>query len=276
VDTEKRRFAEDLLGDHPHIASGLPGRLRLPALPQLRRVVCLDLDEGFGGMEVWGDLLVQARDVPDALLDAVAAEVEPSDDALIIYTSGTTSQPKASCTRSARRAPGPPLRRHAALHTRGPDLHHISILLDGGDRDVDRRHIRGRRAPARAADLRARRRARHDRARARHGDHAWPISRSNRRAPSAAPGATSERREDRRALADRGRSRASRRTSTTTGRLRLSETFTICSATPADAPAEERRANSGRSMPGMELRIVDPTTGLRSAWASRGRSTVRA
>src|SRR5262249_29253493 len=33
-------------------------------------------------------------DVPDALLDAVCAQVAPSDDALIIYTSGTTAKPK--------------------------------------------------------------------------------------------------------------------------------------------------------------------------------------
>jgi fatty-acyl-CoA synthase len=41
----------------------------------------------------------------------------------------------------------------------------------------------------------------------------------------------------------------------------LSETFTICSATRADAPAAERRANNGPPCPGMQLRIVDPATG---------------
>jgi len=128
----KRRFAEDLLGDHPHIASGLPGRLRLPAVAAAAaRGVPRFFDEGSanGGL---GRPARAGRDVPDALLDAVAAEVEPSDDALIIYTSGTTSQPKGVLQRSAR-----PCSRATASPTccashRGPDLHHISILLDGG------------------------------------------------------------------------------------------------------------------------------------------------
>jgi acyl-CoA synthetase (AMP-forming)/AMP-acid ligase II len=41
----------------------------------------------------------------------------------------------------------------------------------------------------------------------------------------------------------------------------LSETFTICSAIPADSPPEERHGSNGRPCPGMQLRIVDPTSG---------------
>ena len=41
----------------------------------------------------------------------------------------------------------------------------------------------------------------------------------------------------------------------------LSETFTIVSSLPADSPAEERAACSGRPLRGCEIRIVDPDTG---------------
>jgi acyl-CoA synthetase (AMP-forming)/AMP-acid ligase II len=41
----------------------------------------------------------------------------------------------------------------------------------------------------------------------------------------------------------------------------LSETFTICSAIPADSPAEQRKACNGFPWPGISLRIVDPATG---------------
>jgi acyl-CoA synthetase (AMP-forming)/AMP-acid ligase II len=41
----------------------------------------------------------------------------------------------------------------------------------------------------------------------------------------------------------------------------LSETFTLASALPADAPAAERHACSGRPLAGNALRIVDPESG---------------
>jgi acyl-CoA synthetase (AMP-forming)/AMP-acid ligase II len=41
----------------------------------------------------------------------------------------------------------------------------------------------------------------------------------------------------------------------------LSETFTLASALPADAPALQRHACSGRPLPGNALRIVDPESG---------------
>ena len=47
----------------------------------------------------------------------------------------------------------------------------------------------------------------------------------------------------------------------TYGSYGLSETFTLASALPASAPAELRRDTSGRPLPGMQLRIVDPETG---------------
>ena len=99
----KQRFLEDLLSDFPEIAQGVPGRLRCRELPQLRRVLSLGLDAPRGGVEPLAALDALGADVDDALVDAACAEVEPSDDALIIYTSGTTSLPKGVL--HAQRAP---------------------------------------------------------------------------------------------------------------------------------------------------------------------------
>jgi acyl-CoA synthetase (AMP-forming)/AMP-acid ligase II len=41
----------------------------------------------------------------------------------------------------------------------------------------------------------------------------------------------------------------------------LSETFTLAAALSADAPLERRKQTSGRPLPGMTIRIVDPETG---------------
>src|SRR5262245_25541167 len=56
----KRSFRDELSAAHPEIAAGSPGRLRVPALPQLRRVV--SLGPGGGGVEAWSALLVQGDD----------------------------------------------------------------------------------------------------------------------------------------------------------------------------------------------------------------------
>src|SRR5262245_6580774 len=86
----RHRFAEELVAAHPELAAGRAGALRCAALPQLRRVFALG-GESRGGIEAWGALLAAGRGVDEALLDALVAEVEPSDDALVIYTSGTTA-----------------------------------------------------------------------------------------------------------------------------------------------------------------------------------------
>ncbi|HSJ99468.1 MAG TPA: fatty acid--CoA ligase family protein, partial [Myxococcota bacterium] len=55
----------------------------------------------------------------------------------------------------------------------------------------------------------------------------------------------------------------------------LSETFTLVSTLPADAPAEERRASSGRPLPGTEVAILDPATGARLPAGAPGEIAVR-
>jgi len=56
-------------------------------LPLGPRVACLDTPS-------WDALLAGADDVTDAQFDALASQISPQDDAVIVYTSGTTARPK--------------------------------------------------------------------------------------------------------------------------------------------------------------------------------------
>jgi acyl-CoA synthetase (AMP-forming)/AMP-acid ligase II len=72
-----RRFADDVAA------------LR-PDLPHLRGVVAVGATGGAG----WDDFLARGDAVPAAAVDERLAATDPADDALIIYSSGTTSAPK--------------------------------------------------------------------------------------------------------------------------------------------------------------------------------------
>jgi fatty-acyl-CoA synthase len=61
--------------------------------PFLRRIAVL-AGEGLGAGERWEDFLAAGDGVSDPFLDARAARISGNDEAVIIYTSGTTSVPK--------------------------------------------------------------------------------------------------------------------------------------------------------------------------------------
>ncbi len=77
----------------PSSREGVPGRLRSTAFPFLRRIVSLD-PATHETVERWDDLVARADEVSDELLDAVMADVHPHDPGIIIYTSGTSANPK--------------------------------------------------------------------------------------------------------------------------------------------------------------------------------------
>lgn len=90
-------YAQTLEAAFPVLAQSAAGRIRLADAPYLRRIWIDDAD-GFGWAEPLSSLLAETAgpDAPDAaLLRAVEAQVFPGDEAVIVYTSGSTSQPKA-------------------------------------------------------------------------------------------------------------------------------------------------------------------------------------
>ncbi|MCK9904160.1 acyl--CoA ligase [Frankia sp. Cpl3] len=88
----RRRFAVDLVELCP-AASGA-GPIADPSYPFLRHAVALGPGTESAGLQGWDSFLDRAGSVSDALLDAVGAQVDPSDAATIIYSSGTTDRPK--------------------------------------------------------------------------------------------------------------------------------------------------------------------------------------
>jgi acyl-CoA synthetase (AMP-forming)/AMP-acid ligase II len=87
----RRRFVDDVVELCP-AAKGHP--VHDPAFPFLRHVAAVGPAGDTAGTEPWDAFLARGAAVPDDLLDAVADQVTPSDLGLVIYSSGTTSQPK--------------------------------------------------------------------------------------------------------------------------------------------------------------------------------------
>jgi acyl-CoA synthetase (AMP-forming)/AMP-acid ligase II len=87
-------YGDKLAAAFPALAGQKPGTIRLEDAPYLRSIWIDDASS----LE-WAestDALLALADAPDAaLLAAVEAQVTPGEDAVIVYTSGSTSMPKA-------------------------------------------------------------------------------------------------------------------------------------------------------------------------------------
>jgi acyl-CoA synthetase (AMP-forming)/AMP-acid ligase II len=271
------RYLSDLLGRHPALAEAEPGRIRCSALPQLRRAACLGLTETRGGVEPWSALLALADDVPEALLDAAAAEVTPADDALVIYTSGTTERPKGilhyqrtPLIQSARFAEAMGLSAEDRVLSSQPFFWTAGIAMSLGASFAAGACLVLQEVfePARALELIERERIT--------ALHAWP---HQEKALGEHPDAA------RRDLSSLTKTRFSSPLARLAGidkdvwgmdaSYGLSETFTIAAALPADSAAELRARSSGRPLPGLELRIVQPESGAPLGTGEHGEIVVR-
>ena len=266
----KHAYLDDLRARHPEVADAEPGRIRCPALPHLRSVFAC-------GSEGWAGLLPLGSDVPLDLVHAMASEVTPSDDALIIYTSGTTAHPKgivhtqrAPVVQSYRFADYMDLVPEDRVFTAQPFFWTAGIAMSLGATLAAGACLVLQESfdAAEALEL--------IEAQGVTAIHAWP--------------------HQEKALAEHGSgglrdlSRA-RKVEWTSPLARLvglerdewsmhasyglSETFTLASALPARTPAEVRRPTSGQPLPGMQLRIVDPETGAALGDETEGEIAVR-
>ena len=83
----------------PEVDQATPGQLRSEKLPNLRNVIYIQPHDGSptaapAGMIAWADLRGMAEEVTPAALAQREAECHPDDVICIMYTSGTTGNPK--------------------------------------------------------------------------------------------------------------------------------------------------------------------------------------
>jgi fatty-acyl-CoA synthase len=273
----KHRFLDELLEAHPAIGQGSPGRIRCTSLPQLRHVACLGLDRARGGVESWDALLARGEDVDDALLEALSQEVEPSDEGILIYTSGTTANPKgvlhtqrAGVLQSWRFADILRLDPDDRVFTTYPFFWTAGIAMSLGPAlSVGARLLLQETFEAEAAlALMESQRAT--------AMHAWPHqTKAMGEHPTAAErDLSSLRKLDYGSPIARyaGIEKDEYGTGAADGR---SETVTVARMIPADSPVELRRSTSGRPLPGMRVRIVDPETGELRATGEEGEIAVK-
>ncbi len=273
-----RDFLEELAGSHAELlADTSPGRLRIPALPQLRRVFVHGLETGQGAFETWETLHAEGEDVPEALALALAAEVTPSDDAMVIYTSGTTALPKgvvhlqrAPVVQSWRFAEIMDVRPEDRIFTVFPFFWTAGICMSLGaslaggavlllEESFDPGGALERIESERATVV-----------------HAWPHQEKEMAEhPDAATRDLSSARKIEFTSPLASWVGLEKDEYSTYASYGLSETFTLCSALPASTPAEIRKPTHGRPLPGMTLRIVDPESGAPRATGESGEIAVK-
>jgi len=270
-------YLEVLEERHPALREGEPGRLRVPALPQLRGVVGLDVAAPRGGIEPWSALLACAEGIDEELLDALIDEVEPSDEGLVIYTSGSTAQPKGVL--HSQRTPvlqawrfkefldfGPEDRVYTAypfFWTAGIAMSIGATLAAGGCLLIQQYF-----EPGAALEMIEAQRAT--------SVHAWPHQHK------ALGEHESAARRDLRSVRKVdfssplvGLAGIEEDVYGVGASYGLSETFTIASALPANSSREDRRGNNGRAWPGMDFRVLDPESGAERAAGESGEIAVK-
>src|SRR4029453_17988525 len=77
----------------PELATATPGALRSVRLPDLTAVITIDEHRHDGALR-WAELSARAAPVSSSAVASAQTAVEPTDVALVLYTSGSTATPK--------------------------------------------------------------------------------------------------------------------------------------------------------------------------------------
>ncbi|MEU1521525.1 class I adenylate-forming enzyme family protein [Nocardia rhamnosiphila] len=97
----KTDFCDVLTELEPGLATAAPGAVASTAYPFLRYLAVVGDPVPGAAVESWDAFLARGTETDPALIEATAATVQPSDTAVLFFSSGTTSKPKG--IRSAHR-----------------------------------------------------------------------------------------------------------------------------------------------------------------------------
>jgi len=89
----QHHYVDAILDLCPEARTAEPGDIHSPDFPFLRRIVSLD-GESRGAVQSWEAFLAKGIDVHEEVLDGILRETLPTEEGIIIYSSGTTSMPK--------------------------------------------------------------------------------------------------------------------------------------------------------------------------------------
>ena len=272
----RHRYLDDLLAAHPGIQEDRPGPYLDPELPYLRHVIHVGGGESRGRLLSWDDALANSPALPGGYLESVEREIHPTDDALIIYTSGTSGVPKGVI--HAHRSLAIQFDRLPREFTTTPEdviwgtfaffwsagiAWILGAALAVGAKLVLQEHF----DPVEALELIE-----------KHGitvaqitpQHAGELEQALGQHPSDL---SSLRILPRSSLSDHLGLPADYPCGGAS--LGLSETLTLAASIPWDAPVELRRHTHGRPLPGTSMKIIDPETGAQLPVGEHGEIAIK-
>ena len=271
----KHNFLKQLAGLLPELNDESSEPVHNIKMPQLRQVIALGLQASQGRVQAWASFLQRGDNFPDEMLDAMIAEVCPGDESLIIYTSGTTARPKgvlhlqrAAVIQSWRFADDMRLTRDDRVWTAYPFFWSAGICMALGASMAAGATLILQETfePGAALQCLSDERA--------NATQCWPHQ-AKAMAEHPLYATLDLSHIDKEVCRLQPDVDPKDDIWGTQGSFGMTETFTLTSNLPTDAPVALRNSTAGKPLPGMSVRILDTETGLQLPPGEAGEIAVK-